>query len=73
MTQDEMDGENRKYLDSRIILVPLRSGRFAVYNNAGELCAVVPPSSTLKEMLEIWISPAPVVKRVRPTLTDLGL
>jgi hypothetical protein len=72
MTQDEMDAENRKYLDSRIILVPLRSGRFAVYNNAGELCAVMEPDSTINRVVAGWIAPKPVTK-AKPTLTDLGL
>lgn len=76
MTQDEMHAENRKYRDTRIILVPLPSGNVAIYNNAGEFCAFVSGDATYAEILAAWKFPSTGWRgpeRPRPTLEELGL
>jgi UPF0288 family protein (methanogenesis marker protein 3) len=43
MTPDEQEARWRKYSDDRIILLPLKSGNIAVFNNAAEFCGIVEP------------------------------
>lgn len=73
MTTDELQAESRKYLDTRIILVPLDSGRFAVYNNAAELCAIIEPWVPVTCLGLHWRAPAKPQRAARPTLEELGL
>lgn len=68
MTADEQEALSRRYANDVVIILKLASGRFAVFNNARELCSIVdlevswPPSD--------W-RPPKEVKAV--DLTDLGL
>lgn len=73
MTTDELQAESRKYLDTRIILVPLDSGRFAVYNNAAELCAILEHNAWLYDVERAWRAPTVPQRASRPTLEELGL
>jgi hypothetical protein len=74
VTTDELQAESRKYLDTRIILVPLDSGRVAVYNNAAELCGILSRDATLHDTWWTWRAPTPVRKdRSHVTLEELGL
>lgn len=70
MTKDEQEALSRFYSNDVIRLLPLSSGAIAVFNNAGDLCAVLQPSLTLGTIREAWYPPkkAPAVD-----LKELGL
>jgi hypothetical protein len=55
MTPDEKEALSRKYGRDVIILLPLRSGKFAVFNSARELCAIEGGPDTFGEQCLEWI------------------
>jgi hypothetical protein len=85
MSPDEQEARWRKYSDDRIILLPLKSGRIAVFNNAAEFCGIVEPKQeasdeygfftldTFDECKAIWRRPGKREAKPRPTLEELGL
>jgi hypothetical protein len=46
MTSDEQEAQSRKYSDDVVILLPLSSGKVAVFNNARQLERIVDPPVT---------------------------
>lgn len=68
MTPDEQEALSRRYSDDSIIILPLSSGRIAVFNRAFELCGFI--DFDLLEIIRIWKAPA---KKREVSLADLGL
>lgn len=52
MTPDEIDAETRKYSNDAIILLRLKSGKIAMFNNSRELLAIVDrfPSEIMRQL-----------------------
>lgn len=76
MDPDTQEALSRRYADTVVIMLPLRSGKLAVFNNARELCGFIeggadwPPSC--------WVPPkkrplAAEAKTSSALLKDLGL
>lgn len=51
MTQDEMDAETRKYSNDAAILLRLKSGKIAVFNNSRVLQKIVDDDVTINEII----------------------
>lgn len=67
---------SRKYSDDVIMLLPLKTGRIAVFNNARELCGIIPFAFDLMEDVKsAWYPPKPtkVELPLAVDLKDLGL
>jgi hypothetical protein len=74
MSPDEQEARWRKYSDDRIILLPLKSGKIAVFNNAAELCGIEEPHyGQPKDLFPCWRRPGKAEAKPRPTLEELGL
>jgi hypothetical protein len=79
MSPDEQEARWRKYSDDRIILLPLKSGKIAVFNNAAELCGIVELSEDIygkdnwDRFRDTWRRPGKAEPKPRPTLKELGL
>jgi hypothetical protein len=73
MSPDEQEARWRKYSDDRIILLPLKSGNIAVFNNAAEFCGITQHSHLLNDVRAIWRRPGKREAKPRPTLEELGL
>jgi hypothetical protein len=78
MTSDEQEALSRKYGNDMIMLLPLKSGRIAVFNAERTLCGIVDDRDGIgpREDYTVWekavvchFPPAP--RNV--TLKDLGL
>jgi hypothetical protein len=59
MTPDEQEALSRLYSDDVIQLLPLKSGAVAVFNNARELCGILPDQyqGCLSGILRVWFPP----------------
>lgn len=83
MTPDEQEALSRKYSDDVILLLPLKSGSWAVLNNARELCGFLNEEELFTDMLQdrlngVWHRPIqlPTKKNVYlgdEFLKELGL
>lgn len=85
MTSDEQEALSRAHDSSAIvILLRLTSGRFAVYNNARELCGIITPEYQDADIPEYtyvaipwpptgWRPPAKVPQRPTIDLKELDL
>ena len=83
MTSDEQEALSRVYSDDIIILLPLRSGRVAVFNSARTLCGMIHKPEPIrddtwpwwKELMRVWHKPAatPKPSSATPSLEELGL
>lgn len=73
MSPDEQEALSRRYGDEVIMLLPLRSGRLAVFNNARELCGFVAQEDEFMDALRFtWRAPKKV-ERKTVDLKELGL
>ncbi len=73
MTRDEQEALSRLYSDDIIRLLPLSSGAVAVFNNARDLCGILPPSRVagIRSLIdEVFYRPRP---QPPVDLDDLGL
>lgn len=71
MTRDEQEALSRAHSDDVIRLLPLKSGAVAVFNNARDLCGILPENTfTIMEAWQMWYPPkqAPTID-----LEELGL
>ena len=77
MTPDEQEALSRRYSDDVILLLPLKSGAIAVFNNARTLCGFVDETCKLNEeiILQLWHPPEKPAPRKRQgvDLEELGL
>ena len=71
MTPDEQEALSRLYSDDIIRLLPLSSGAVAVFNNARELCGILPSADFT--ILEAWHTWNPPKKTPAVDLQELGL
>jgi hypothetical protein len=67
MTSDEQEARSIYFGHSAIIVVPLSSGNWAVFNRANELCGIVP---AFADAQTAWRKSGPEPKI---NLKDLGL
>ena len=79
MTPDEQEALSRLYSDDVIRLLPLKSGAVAVFNNARDLCGIIPApdgqlygnrDTPLFEIVRTWYPPK---RAPAPDLKELGL
>jgi hypothetical protein len=78
MSPDEQEARWRKYSDDRIILLPLKSGAVAIFNNAAEFCDIMyldDPTvrGCMEDIIAHWRRPSKREAKPRPTLEELGL
>lgn len=67
MTPDEQEALSKAHSNEVILVLPLKSGRLAVFNNARVLCGITTSWETVPVH---WRPPATAV---RPSLEELGL
>lgn len=73
MSPDEQEALSRRYGDEVIMLLPLRSGRLAIFNNARELCGFVALEGEMMDALRFtWRAPKKA-ERKSVDLEELGL
>lgn len=53
MTADELEALSRKYSNDVVIILPLKSTRWAVFDNQRRLCAVVEAGEVQKAVMEV--------------------
>jgi hypothetical protein len=77
MTKDEQEALSRLYSDDIIRLLPLKSGAVAVFNNARDLCGIIPHEPLSREqaywfqkLKAVWYPPK---KPPAVDLEELGL
>lgn len=71
MTPDEQSAASRRYT-SKLLLVPLPSGNYALYSPNGEHRLWIGPASELPwHATRAWAETK--TARVKPSLSDLGL
>jgi len=71
MTPDEQEALSRKHSNDVLLILSLKSGRFAVFNRAFELCGI---ANSMEDALAIWYAPAsPKPAVVKISLEELGL
>jgi hypothetical protein len=63
MTQDEQEALSKKYGNDVVIMLPLKSGNIAVFNNARELCTIV---EDIRDVFDNWYPPS-----VTPRITEI--
>lgn len=68
MTADEQEALSRCYGNDIILILPLTSGRIAVFNNARKLCGIV---ERVEDAPAAWRAPAKPQRGV--DLKELGL
>lgn len=75
MTTDEQEALSRKYSDDVILLLPLKSGSWAVFNNARELCGFINARDDIfqNRLSGVWHPPAKPAAQPAVDLTELGL
>lgn len=70
MSPDEQEARWRRYSNDVIKLLPLKSGRIAVFNRGGDLCGIY-FGDRISELMELWYPPAKREARPNPTLEEL--
>lgn len=65
---DAQEALSKCYGNDVIILVPLKSGRWAIGNNARQLCGIVESSPEIEQIRKLWYAPATI-----NILRELGL
>lgn len=75
MSPDEQEALSRRFGDDIIILLPLRSGKIAVFNAARTLCGIRDQVwlDTNMKTPDCWYAPAKPPKGADFSLEDLGL
>jgi hypothetical protein len=71
VTSDEQEALSRKYSNDVLLILPLKSGKIAVFNRAFELCGI---ANSMDDALGIWYAPAsPKPAVIKISLEELGL
>jgi hypothetical protein len=81
MSPDEQEARSRRLSNDVIMLLPLSSGRVAVFNRGGDLCGIAQhPDKTgiyeacdlaIWEIMRLWHPPTKREARPNPTLEEL--
>jgi hypothetical protein len=71
---DVQEALSRRYSDDIALILPLKSCKLAIFNNARELCGIITKSELFK-IWEVWYPPKPAPTAAKPSvnLEDLEL